>query len=422
MTRLPNSLLLLALAAPLASAQSERRTGVVGAAKPPRPLIASVSDLEARGHLPEGYGYVFTGTVETTGGVDRLVVSRIALRSPDAKTQLSLERVEGTFALRQTPDGLVLRRGARSFTLERNTGSQLDRYLDEALREGGPENFTLRGWAITRSDRTKRSILVDGVDVRVERKGLSHAWARRIYGETVLLAPSGKVERALRRKHVAINRSATLPIYLPAFAGQPGEVLQRGTIGTKRAPTTIANYGELKRLRTFRKGDTYVFAGQTQDQRFEVERISLESPDGGRTQTLARFEGVFQVSKRGGRVVLNHEGLDRTIERNSGSQLERYLAQSLRDGEAGGFKLRGWLIDDRAASAQTHTALLDGLAVDVERKGLAGVWAERVYDKGRTVLLESDTTVQWSVKRRHVAIARRPIRAGLTDAMTAVRR
>ena len=99
-------------------------------------------------------------------------------------------------------------------------------------------------------------------------------------------------------------------------------------------------------------------------------------------------------------------------------KLDRYLEQALQAGGPGEFKLRGWTITTRDASGQTDAALLDGVEVKVEREGLSGVWAERVYDKGKTVLLESSGRVQRGLKSRFVEVVRRTPRAGLTSALS----
>lgn len=422
MTRIQTSLLLLVLTGPLALAQEETRTGIVGAPAPPRAFVQSSSELEARDLLPKGYSYVFTGKVEGK----RLVVTRVSLRSPDEQTRIFLERVEGTFAARRLPlpsGKVVLKRGSRPVRLETGTHSQLDRYLSQSVDCDGPGNFTIRGWSITRErgDQKRRSILLDGIDVRVRRAGLDHVWAERVYdrGQTVLLESEGAVQSGVKRKHVRINRLAKQPFWLPAFYGQPDEVQQRGVIGDRQPRTSISNYAELRRIGVFRDGDAYTFKGATEGQRFLVGEMAFVSPGRSRRQALARFEGVFQVREAGGRLVLSHEGVDRTLLRNPISQLDRYLQQALRRDGPGEFKLRGWTVTTQDGSGPAQAALLDGVEVMIEREGLASAWAERVYDKGRTVLLEPTGSVQRGVKSRFVELVRRAPSAGMTKALSA---
>lgn len=421
MTRLQTSLLLLMLplSGSLALAQ-EVRTGVVGESRP-QAQITNASELQGLDLLPKGYAYVFTGKVRRS----HLEVERISLRSPDGKTQISLERMEEQVGVTRRPmpsAKLVLRHYGRDHRLERNRGSELDRYLDRAVYDQGAGTYTLRGWAITRTvdGRATRSLLLDGIAVKVERLGLDPVWAERVHdsGQTVLLEAIGSVQRSVKAKHVEVKRSSSPPLSIPAFHGHPDEVQQRGTIGARRASTSIANYGELSRLGVFVAGDRYSFTGATRDRRFEVAEIGLEAPDQSRSRSLERFEGVYQVRQAGGRLVLQHESRERTLERNEATQLERYLARAVRAQGPGEFKLRGWLITTQTATGETATALLDGVEVEVARKGLDSIWAERVYNGGRTVLLEPTGDVQLAVKSRFVEVVRRAPRAGLVNALS----
>ena len=85
------------------------------------------------------------------------------------------------------------------------------------------------------------------------------------------------------------------------------------------------------------------------------------------------------------------------------------------------FKVRGWLITRTKGKSTTHSALLDGIEVKVEREQLDRVWAERVYDKGQTVLIESTGSVQLGIKRRFVEVLRQAPRKGLVNALSASR-
>lgn len=435
MTRFQISLLLLALAASPAFAQNEvRRTGVIGAEGPPRPLIQNYNGLDLLKLLPDGYSYTFNGEIERK----RLVVRRMSLQSPDGNRQLTFARMEGSFTVgrRPLPSGkLYLEVNGVQLGLEQNKDTKLDRYLDETVQAGGPGAFKVRGWSITKTEgsSSKRSFLLDGVDVQVKRKGLDHVWAERVYdeGQTVLLASIRSVQSGIKRRFVEVNRPGYTSIYIPPFAGSPdyGTVKRTGVLGSRRPPTVIENCNELQSIKVFRDGYAYVMDGAVEKEvpagsssrGFVVEQIALESPNRRKTLSLVRFEGTFEVRQSTApraRLVLSHEGVDHTVEENPGSNLERYLGEVVRAGGPGAFKVRGWLITRTTPKSTSHSTLLDGIEVSVEREQLDRVWAERVYDKGKTVLIESTGSVQLGIKRRFVEVLRHAPRAGLANALS----
>lgn len=435
MTRFHTSLLLLVLASPAAFAQDEvQRTGIIGAEGPPRTLIANTNGLDLLKLLPDGYSYTFNGEIERK----RFVVRRMSLQSPDGKTQFSFGRIEGAFVVRRRSlpsQKLSLAVNGVEYPLERNKGSNLDRYLDQSVSAAGPGPFRVRGWLIakTQGSITRHSVLLDGVSVQVKRKGLDHVWAERVYdkGKTVLLESIRSVNSAIKRKHVKVNRPAYTSIYLPPFAGSPayGTVQRKGKLWSRRAPTVIANCSELKSIKVFRDGYSYVLDGAVESKSsagastpgFIVHQIALESPKRDKSLSLVRFEGTLNVRKTAtprARLVLTQKGVDHTIEENSGSKLDRYLDEAVQAGGPGSFKVRGWLITRTTAKSTIHSALLDGIEVKVEREQLDRVWAERVYDKGKTVLIESTGSVQLGVKRRFVEVLRQAPRKGLAQALS----
>lgn len=175
--------------------------------------IANQAELEALLLFPPGYRLRQEG--RTFGDV-AFVVERMELFAPDGRRRYLLTRHEGPTALRIEAGRLVAQVDGAARAVGINPTRQLHELLEREVAENGPGVFELRAWTLdlTGSERTTRSLIVDGVSVATPRA--PHRWAT-MYGRVGkrkrerVWVDKGRLTAAWPRARVTLTRHTPKP-------------------------------------------------------------------------------------------------------------------------------------------------------------------------------------------------------------------